>query len=91
MSSISSINSSAAYTPHVVSMPPKTKATADQDSPAIPDNDPVRQTAASKPASPSATTYRNAFGDTVTLSGIVAKDRDGDGGVGLPASKAKAP
>jgi hypothetical protein len=36
-----------------------------------------------------ATSYRNSFGDTVSISGIVLKDRDGDGGVGLPAAKAE--
>jgi len=90
MSPISSIPSSAAYTPQAVSISPKTKGTTEADAPASPANDPVRQTAASSQASPSATTYRNSFGDTVTLSGIVTKDRDGDGGVGLPASKPKA-
>jgi hypothetical protein len=37
-----------------------------------------------------ATSYRNSFGDTVSITGIVLKDRDGDGGVGLPAQKAEA-
>jgi hypothetical protein len=41
-------------------------------------------------AAVNATSYRNAEGDTVSISGLVLKDRDGDGGVGLPATKPSA-
>ena len=101
MSAINSINSSAPYTPPPVSATPKAKATSPAPTPqeapepakapveAAPQN--VAAAAAAKSAAVSATSYRNAAGDTVSINNVVLKDRDGDGGVGLPAAKIAAP
>ena len=101
MAAISSITSSASYTPPVVPFTPKAKADSPVSAPsAAPDPakaqvdvaaQAVIAVAAKVAAAVNATSYRNASGDTVSLTNVVLKDRDGDGGVGLPAPKVKVP
>jgi hypothetical protein len=101
MSAINSINSSAPYTPPPVSSTHKAKAAGPAPTPPVAPEpaaaqvkaaDQTATAVAAKAASAvSALSYRNAFGDTVSITNIVLKDRDGDGGVGLPAAKVKAP
>ncbi len=103
MSAINSINRSAPYTPPPVAVAPKAKAAVPAPTPAAapePAKVPVETAdqattaaaaAAKAAATVSATSYRNASGDTVSINNVVLKDRDGDGGVGLPAAKVAAP
>lgn len=103
MSAINSINSSAPYTPPPVSATPKAKAAGPAPTPPAapePAQAPVATAnqattaaavAAKAASAVSATSYRNASGDTVSITNVVLKDRDGDGGVGLPAAKVAAP
>jgi hypothetical protein len=93
MSAINSINSSAPYTPPLVSVTPKAKAASPTSTPpAVPEpvKTPVAANQTATAAAVSATSYRNASGDTVSINNVVLKDRDGDGGVGLPAAKVAA-
>ena len=71
MSSINSITNNQVYTPPVTSTPPKPPVLAPASTP---------QTQA--PAN--AASYRNSFGDSVNISNVVVKDRDGDGDQGKP-------
>jgi hypothetical protein len=102
MSAINSINSRAPYTPPPVSVPQKAKTDSSAPTPQAvqePAKAPVEgatqnataAAATKSAAAANALSYRNAFGDTVSITNIVLKDRDGDGGVGLPAAKVKAP
>jgi len=81
----------AASAPAPAAVAPAPAASAPQSSPQVA-SVAVQQAAAqtAKAAKTLAMSYRNSFGDTVSISGIVLKDRDGDGGVGLPAPKAEA-
>ena len=87
MSAISSIGSASAYAPPVPANPTTPNApTAPAAKP------PAAATSAAAGAVAKAASqgsYKNAAGDTVSLGGIVLVDHDGDGGVGLPAPKAK--
>jgi len=95
MSTISNISNHAAYTPAVASSAPKGKAAPAATPAASPDakSAPVAKQPAAQVATPAPNviSYRNADGDTVSITGTVLKDRDGDGGVGLPAGKPEAP
>jgi len=97
MSSINSVHSNVPYTPPVpppasakvaAAQPPSTQAAAAGSATSVVATQPPAAQAA---AAATAASYRNAAGDTVNLSGIVLKDRDGDGGVGLPATKPPVP
>ena len=81
MSAISSVASTTAYVPPAAATPAPPPAAK----PA-----PAASAAASAVAkAASQGSYKNSSGDTVSLGGVVLVDHDGDGGVGLPAPKAK--
>ena len=86
MSAISSIGSAAAYTPPAAT-PPVPSAPAVPAAPAV--KAPASAAAGAVAKAASQGSYKNSSGDTVSLGGIVLVDHDGDGGVGLPAPKAK--
>ena len=94
MSAISSVGSSPVPAAPVVPTAPKVKAapvSAPQTSSQVVSLAAEQVAAqAAATAKVNATSYRNSFGDTVSIAGIVLKDRDGDGGVGLPAAKVEA-
>jgi hypothetical protein len=92
---ISNISSGPVYTAPSAPVAAKTPA-AQIPPPAAPapaaDSEPHKASAVQVPAAAAgAISYRNTSGDTVNLSGVVLKDRDGDGGVGLPATTPKVP